>query len=112
LSTAPPRFTIPIENAFVDAGQTAEFRCYASGVPDISYKWFVNASSLNHSRLAPADRDRYTFSSSGNILTITKVKPEDAGMYQCQASNTHGTKLCSAELRIFGKSRSTKIIKH
>jgi len=53
--------------------------------------------------LAPADRDRYTFSATGNILTITNVQIPDAGMYQCQASNTHGTKLCSAELRIFGK---------
>jgi len=53
--------------------------------------------------LAPADRDRFTFSTTGNILTITNVHGPDAGMYQCQASNTHGTKLCSAELRIFGK---------
>jgi len=61
--------------------------------------------------LAPADHERYTFSSAGNILTITNVQLRDAGMYQCQAMNTHGTKFCSAELRIFGKSCSAKIIK-
>lgn len=99
---AAPIFTIPIENAFVDAGQTAVFRCYATGVPSVSYKWFVNATVLNSTMLAPADRDRFTFSTTGNILTITNVHGPDAGMYQCQASNTHGTKLCSAELRIFG----------
>jgi len=103
--TAAPRFTIPIDNAFVDAGRNAEFRCYASGLPSVTYKWFVNASALNYSVLRPADRDRYTFSSENNILTITNVQLRDAGMYQCQASNTHGTRLCSAELRIFGKLR-------
>jgi len=103
VSAAAPIFTIPIENAFVDDGQTAVFRCYATGVPEVSYKWFVNATRLNSSMLAPADRPRYTFSSRGNILTITSVHQPDAGMYQCQASNTHGIKLCSAELRILSK---------
>jgi len=81
------------------------FRCYAAGVPSITYKWYVNATALNYSMLIPADHDRYTFSSAGNILTITNVQLRDAGMYQCQATNTHGTKFCSAELRIFGKLR-------
>lgn len=102
MSAAAPIFTIPITNAFVDVSQTAVFRCYATGVPNVRYRWFVNATVLNTSMLAPADRDRYTFSSAGNILTITDVHAPDAGMYQCQASNTHGTKLCSAELRVFG----------
>jgi len=107
LSVASPFFTIPIENQFVDNGQTAVFRCYATGVPGVTYKWFVNATVLNSTTLAPADRSRYTFSTSGNILTITNVHLPDSGMYQCQATNTHGTKLCSAELRVFGKFYST-----
>ena len=111
VSVAAPIFTIPIKNAFVDIGQTAVFRCYATAVPSVKYKWYVNATVLNSSMLAPADRDRYTFSSAGNILTITNVHAPDAGMYQCQASNTHGMRLCSAELRIFGKLRLLRIFK-
>jgi len=102
---AAPIFTIPIVNAFVDVGQTAEFRCYATGVPDVRYKWYRNATALNSSMLAPADRDRYTFAGDGNILIIANVHQPDAGMYQCEASNTHGTKLCSAELRVLGMLR-------
>jgi len=99
---APPTFTIPIENQFIDAGQIAEFRCFASGIPAVSYMWYVNSTVLTLSMLPPTDRDRYTFSATGNILTITGVRGRDAGMYQCQAKNTHGIRLCSAELRIFG----------
>ena len=92
-------------NAFVEVGQTAVFRCYATGMPAVRYKWYRNATVLNSTVLPPADRHRYTFSSAGNILTITEVQKPDAGMYQCQASNTHGTKLCSAELAILGTLR-------
>jgi receptor-type tyrosine-protein phosphatase gamma len=96
---AAPYFTIPIENQFVDIGKVAMFRCYANGVPSVTYDWFVNATRLNISRLAPAVRSRYTI--SNNVLTITNVQSTDAGMFQCSASNTHGTKLCSAELRAY-----------
>jgi len=101
--TASPYFTIPIENQFVDIGLTAVFRCYANGVPSVKYAWYVNATRFNMTFLPPADRSRYTLNSDGNLLTITNVQATDAGMYQCSASNTHGVKLCSAELRAFGK---------
>jgi len=110
VSTAAPIFTIPIENAFVDVGQTAVFRCYATGVPNVRYRWFANATALHSAMLPPADRARYSFSTSGNILTITDVHTPDAGMYQCEATNAHGTKLCSAELRIFGKLRLIHVV--
>lgn len=50
------------------------------------------------SRLAPEDSTRYTI--DNNVLTIRQVTEDDAGMFQCLASNTIGLTYSTAQLRV------------
>lgn len=70
----------------------------AGGVPMVTYLWYINGTVLNTTRMAPDTRSRFRL--ANNELTITSVQPSDAGMYQCSASNEHGMRMSSAQLRV------------
>lgn len=95
---ATPYFTMPLPNMHVDRDSTVRWQCVANGVPAVTYKWYVNATVLNTTLLPATSRDRFRL--ANNVLTITNVQPSDAGMYQCSASNAHGTRMSSAQLRV------------
>lgn len=95
---ATPYFTLPLQNMHVDKDSTVRWMCSAQGVPDVTYQWYVNATRINATTLSAATGGRFRL--ANNVLTITKVQPSDAGMYQCSASNAHGTRMSSAQLRV------------
>lgn len=66
-------------------GENANIACKASGKPPPLLSWI---KALTHTNLSNADRfgvDPYT-----GMLTITDVKREDAGEYQCEANSPAG----------------------
>lgn len=103
-SSAAPYFTIPLSDEHLDLNSDLVWQCKASGVPEVLYKWFVNSTLLDLTKLPPDVRTRYQV--KGNRLTITKVQFRDAGMYQCAAENAHGTRFSSAQLRVLCKFNS------
>lgn len=92
-----------MKDQHLDEGMSCTFRCYGDGIPAVTFKWYRNAVLLDISKLLPDDQARITISST--VLTINNVKPSDAGMYQCAATNTHGTRYDTAQLRVLCKLR-------
>ncbi|KAG1962074.1 contactin-4 isoform X1 [Pimephales promelas] len=61
------------------------FSCEAQGHPSPSYRW-----KMNDSFISPQPGSRYSIS-GGNLRISQLNKEEDAGIYQCLASNSFGT---------------------
>ena len=99
--TAAPFFTIPLKNQHVDRDATLTWRCNGEGIPTVAFKWYRNATELRVQDMLPDDAARYSI--NNNVLTIEGVADKDQGMYQCAASNTHGTRYSSAQLRVLCK---------
>ncbi|XP_050523342.1 obscurin isoform X47 [Daktulosphaira vitifoliae] len=69
--------------------------------PDIAPKftWLKNGKAFN-----PEERFKVLFKDDEDSLALVfqNVKPEDAGLYTCIASTSHGKISCSAELNVQG----------
>ncbi|TRZ04086.1 hypothetical protein DNTS_016588 [Danionella cerebrum] len=61
------------------------FSCEAQGHPPPTYRW-----KMNDSFIYPQSSSRYSIS-GGNLQISRLNKEEDAGIYQCLASNSFGT---------------------
>ena len=91
--SAEPYFPFEIGNMFVDPNQQVEWRCKAVARPKATYTWYKNGEVLQP---IPGEIEV-----SGNILTIRAVQKErDEGMYQCGASNLHGTTFSTGRLKV------------
>lgn len=63
-------------NLTVQVGDTATFSVIATGTPEISYQWFFNTTNLE--------------GATNQVLTLTNVQLEAAGLYAVQVSNAFG----------------------
>ena len=76
-----------------DAGSSLTWRCEAQAVPKATFSWYKNSKLLTPIPGEVEIRE--------NVLFIKSLdETRDAGMYQCAASNTHGTAITSAQLRV------------
>lgn len=66
-------------------GENANIHCVATGKPPPKFTWI---KSLTQQNLASADR--FGVDEDTGILTITNVNRDDAGEYQCTATNAAG----------------------
>lgn len=81
---------------FADPGMTITWNCKAVARPSATYSWYKNGVLLEnkpgHIEIAR------------NILKIVQVTIErDEGMYQCAATNQHGTTFSSGQLKVLCK---------
>ncbi|XP_048516191.1 fasciclin-2 isoform X2 [Athalia rosae] len=67
-------------------GENANIVCKATGKPPPKFTW---VKSLEQRNLASADR--FSVDEDTGILTITNANRDDAGEYQCTATNAAGT---------------------
>ena len=93
--TAPSLLQSPVETT-VNQSQTAILKCSADGNPTPQITW----SKMN-SRL-PVGRNKVE---SSGALILKDVRPEDEGVYSCEAKNLLGSVNASAKLTI--QCRST-----
>ncbi|KAJ8307944.1 hypothetical protein KUTeg_014504, partial [Tegillarca granosa] len=90
---AEPYFSFPLMDKHVDIGSQLTWRCEAKAIPSATYHWFVNGTLLQ-----PNNVDMIT---NRNVLIIKNLDPiKHNGMYQCAASNTHGTTFTEGQLRV------------
>ncbi|XP_025080380.1 contactin-5-like [Pomacea canaliculata] len=102
LVQAAPFFMFPLRDQHVDINSTVSLRCQAGGVPTPTYAWFKNGQPLTS---IPDDVEV-----SGNVVVIKKAEPaRHSGMYECSATNLHGTRISSAQLRILAFAPSSRI---
>ncbi len=77
------------------------FECFATGVPTVEINWFFKGS-----RIIPEGGNKYFIGPFGDdnygSLTIYNLEFTDAGMYTCEANNTHGSDSTTAMLEVQG----------
>ncbi|GFS11365.1 contactin [Elysia marginata] len=91
---AKPYFLTPIHNQHADIGSPLTWRCDARASPTPTFQWMRNGKPV------VSDPKRF-IRVNNNVLTISKLDPDlHNGMYQCSASNIHGTSLSEGQLRV------------
>ncbi|XP_075134756.1 myosin light chain kinase, smooth muscle-like [Leptodactylus fuscus] len=92
----PPVFSSLLKDQSEVAGSSARFHCHIEGFPDPEVLWFFSGSPIQESK-----RFEIEYEDSGSCtLIISDVSPSDAGVYTCQASNSHGQAETSAKLTV------------
>ncbi|KAK0067653.1 contactin-like isoform X2, partial [Biomphalaria pfeifferi] len=90
---AKPFFIFPLKDQHIDIDRQFTWRCEARGIPQPVYHWYRNGVAIT-----AADT---TVEVKANVLKIAQAQPlVHQGMYQCSASNIHGTVFTSAQLRV------------
>ncbi|XP_069607474.1 myosin light chain kinase, smooth muscle-like [Ranitomeya imitator] len=92
----PPIFSSFLQDQSEVVGSSARFHCHIEGFPDPEVLWFFSGSPIQESK-----RFEIEYEESGSCtLIISDVSPNDAGVYTCQASNSHGQAVTSAKLTV------------
>uniref|UniRef100_A0A2K5CXR7 Neural cell adhesion molecule L1 n=1 Tax=Aotus nancymaae TaxID=37293 RepID=A0A2K5CXR7_AOTNA len=89
----PPRWTKKPQSAVYSTGSNGILLCEAEGEPQPTIKWRVNGSPI----------DNHPF--AGDVvfpreISFTNLQPNHTAVYQCEASNVHGTILANANINI------------
>lgn len=95
-STERPIFATPIsDRTITENSATVKFTCSVlSSECDIA--WEKNGIPIR-----PSSKYRQTFSDGLAILEIYDAMDDDAGKYNCVASNKHGESVTSAKLKVY-----------
>ncbi|XP_054640160.1 neural cell adhesion molecule L1-like protein isoform X5 [Dunckerocampus dactyliophorus] len=89
----PPEWVFEPENQLSMIGSDVLIKCSATGTPQPTITWRVNGLPL---REVPAS-NRKVFD---DTIILHNAKASDSAVYQCQASNRHGTLLANANIMI------------
>ncbi|KAM7423164.1 hypothetical protein PAMA_010948 [Pampus argenteus] len=89
----PPEWVFEPESQLSMIGSEVLIKCSASGTPEPSITWRVNGVPLQE---APA-ANRKVFD---DTIVLHNAKASDSAVYQCEASNRHGTILSNANIMI------------
>ena len=80
----------------MDPGKSLQWRCKAVARPAPTYAWYKNGKLIES---VPG-----VMEVKGNYLHFPSVdKERDEGMYQCSATNVHGTSFSTGQLKILCK---------
>ena len=84
----------------VKVGTTARLDCSAKGEPKPKIVWNKNGGNF-----LAANENRFHVMTADDVFFIAQVKPEDAGVYRCTASNSEGQISINVTLTVQRKSR-------
>lgn len=91
---AAPYWVKKPQNLLYAPGETVRLDCQAEGIPTPDITW-----SMNGVKVTDVDEDpRRTV--SGGVLILMDVKFEDTAVYQCEATNKHGSILLNTYLYV------------
>uniref|UniRef100_A0A665X504 Neural cell adhesion molecule L1 n=1 Tax=Echeneis naucrates TaxID=173247 RepID=A0A665X504_ECHNA len=83
---AAPYWTKEPVSQLYAPGETVRLDCQADGIPTPTISWTINGIPLS-----ATDKDSRRTLTSGGSLILNDVSFGDTAIYQCQASNKHGT---------------------
>uniref|UniRef100_A0A3Q3DSP9 Neural cell adhesion molecule L1 n=1 Tax=Hippocampus comes TaxID=109280 RepID=A0A3Q3DSP9_HIPCM len=86
---AAPYWVKELQNLRYAPGETVRLDCLAEGIPTPNITWSINGQPLKHS-----------WRVSGGVLRLTDVLLSDTAVYQCEATNDHGSILLNAYLHV------------
>uniref|UniRef100_A0AAV2M6K2 Neural cell adhesion molecule L1 n=1 Tax=Knipowitschia caucasica TaxID=637954 RepID=A0AAV2M6K2_KNICA len=89
----PPEWVSEPESQLSMVGSDVILKCSARGTPHPSVTWRVNGEPLTGS---PIPNRRVL----GDTIVLHNTKEADSAVYQCEASNKHGTLLVNANIMI------------
>ncbi|KAM9758937.1 neural cell adhesion molecule L1-like protein isoform 3-T5 [Menidia menidia] len=89
----PPEWVVEPESQLSMIGSDVLIKCSARGTPEPTITWSVNGVPLQESPSA----NRRLFD---NTIILQNAQASDSAVYQCEASNTHGTLLSNANIMI------------
>ncbi|KTG02725.1 hypothetical protein cypCar_00034415, partial [Cyprinus carpio] len=90
----PPEFEIEPQSQLVTIGAGVVIKCVVKGNPQPSVAWRVNGQPLND---VPTSNRKVL---KDGTISIHNAKPENSAVYQCEATNRHGTILANANIMI------------
>lgn len=89
----PPRWTRKPQSAVYSSGSSGILVCEAEGEPEPTITWRVNG--------APIDKNPFASDVvSSREISFTDLQPNHTAVYQCEATNAHGTLLASANVDV------------
>ncbi|XP_072771194.1 vascular endothelial growth factor receptor 2 isoform X2 [Nerophis lumbriciformis] len=97
-----PRILNNFTDQKVNVSATVMLLCDAAGTPDPTVVWTKN----NHTVV---EGSGVILSRSSHVLTIQRVKKEDAGLYSCSACNSRGCDSSQAFLTTEGAEEKTNV---
>ncbi|XP_069021839.1 neural cell adhesion molecule L1-like protein isoform X3 [Embiotoca jacksoni] len=89
----PPEWVFEPESQLSMIGSDVLIKCSASGTPQPTMTWRINGAPLQEFPAA----NRRTFD---DTIVLHNAKASDSAVYQCEASNKHGTLLSNANIMI------------
>ncbi|XP_055016468.1 neural cell adhesion molecule L1-like protein [Boleophthalmus pectinirostris] len=89
----PPEWVFEPESQLSMVGSDVILKCSASGTPEPTVTWRVNGEPLDES---PLPNRRVI----GDTIVLHNTKESDSAVYQCEASNKHGSLLVNANVMI------------
>ncbi|KAG9353312.1 hypothetical protein JZ751_017889 [Albula glossodonta] len=89
----PPRWTSKPESQLATIGSEVQIKCKVEGSPQPTITWRVNGQLLSDTSVA----NRKVFD---DTILLHNAKPENSAVYQCEASNKHGTLLANANIMV------------
>ncbi|XP_040262582.1 neural cell adhesion molecule L1-like protein [Bufo bufo] len=90
----PPRWIKKLKNSIQAVGSEVILNCSATGTPEPEIHWQRNGIPLRRDTLP------HNHKMTGGIIFIHSLQPSDSAVYQCEASNKHGTILTSANIDV------------
>ncbi|XP_014239818.1 leucine-rich repeats and immunoglobulin-like domains protein 3 [Cimex lectularius] len=88
-----PSFIKKMEDIEVGIGKTTVLECMGSGWPKPKLRWWKDGVSITPGH-------RHILTADDQLLIIMDVKSADAGVYQCEITNSLGTEKSTAQLVI------------
>uniref|UniRef100_A0A8C5NF03 Neural cell adhesion molecule L1-like protein n=1 Tax=Gouania willdenowi TaxID=441366 RepID=A0A8C5NF03_GOUWI len=100
-----PEWQFEPESQLSMIGSDVLIKCSASGIPQPTTTWSVNGVPLHESPAA----NRKAFD---DTIVLHNAKASDSAVYQCEASNQHGSLLSNANIMIMSKYDTFIIVIH
>uniref|UniRef100_A0A663ENQ2 Neural cell adhesion molecule L1-like protein n=1 Tax=Aquila chrysaetos chrysaetos TaxID=223781 RepID=A0A663ENQ2_AQUCH len=88
----PPRWIKEPEGGVYSVGANLVLLCEAIGSPEPTIQWKLNGM--------PIDSRTFRGRISAREISLTNLQLQDSAVYQCEASNKHGTILASANVNV------------
>ncbi|XP_075689887.1 neural cell adhesion molecule L1-like protein [Rhinoderma darwinii] len=90
----PPRWEKNLKSSIQGVGSEVILNCSATGTPEPEIQWQKNGILLKRETLP------HNHKMIGGIMFIHSLQLSDSAVYQCEASNKHGTILTSANIDV------------
>ena len=90
-----PKFIREVKEVRLKEGQRARFECGFAGYPKPEVNWYYQGEILKNS-----SKVQIKVREDSSTLTIIDCTFDDAGMYECRASNTLGTDKTKGSLTV------------